>query len=319
MDNLTARLLRLREFGAAVGFLIIFVVFVFIAPNFLSVSNLGSMLTMASTLGIISIGISFLMISGEFDLSVGSVFALTPMVMALMVNYGLQPVVSLILALCLALFIGFLNGVITIKGEIPSFIVTLGSMMLLRGIILVTTGGFPVSYNGASGLIEGMNLRIMDTSFRSSSIWFLAIALVFTVILTRTRFGNWVFATGAQPNVAQELGINTARVKIINFMICALLAGFAGVLDLGRFMVVEATKGRGLELEAIAAAVIGGNLLQGGYGTIIGTLIGALLIGMVRSGLILAGAPSYWYQAFVGGVLIVAVLLNIQIKKATIG
>lgn len=320
LKGIFSYLLRYKEFGAVVGFLTIFILFSLLAPkNFLSLSNFGSLLTMASILGIMAIGVSFLMISGEFDLSVGSTFALVPLVLALLVNSGVNPILAFFVCLVVALIVGFANGIITVKTEIPSFITTLGMMMLIRGVVLAITGGFPIPYDGELGLITALNARIFGTNFRVSNLWFIILALIFTIILTRTSYGNWTFATGGNKEVARELGVNAAKVKVINFMLTALLAGFAGCVNLGRFLIVQASQGRGMELEAIAAAVIGGNLLMGGYGTIMGTLIGATLIGMVRSGLILAGAPSYWYQAFVGAILIVAVIINLRIKRVTAG
>jgi len=320
MKKLLGQLFVIKEFGAIIGFSAVFVAFAIINPRaFLSGQNLGGMLTMAAQLGIMAIGISFLMISGEFDLSVGSVYALSPMFMALMVNGGLHPIPAFCIALAIAAFIGACNGVITLQMGIPSFITTLGMMMLVRGVILAVTGGFPVLYKGhAFELISALNLRFGDTNFRASTVWFLVLVIIFAVVLTRTRYGNWVLATGGNRQTAQALGINWWRTKFTNFILCSLLAGFSGMVNMGRFLTVEADLGEGMELEAIAAAVIGGNLLTGGYGSIIGTLIGAGLIGMMRSGLVLAGAPVYWYRAFIGGILVAAVIINVRVQKAVV-
>lgn len=320
MKRLFEQLMVFKEFGAVIGFLAVFVAFAIMNPRaFLSLKNLGGMLTMASQLGIMAVGISFLMISGEFDLSVGSVYALSPMFMALMVNAGLHPIPAFVIALAIAACIGASNGLITLQMGIPSFITTLGMMMLVRGIILAVTGGFPVLYKGHSfGLVAALNLRFGETNFRASSVWFVLLVIIFAFTLTRTRYGNWVLVTGGNKQTAQALGINWWRTKFTNFILCSVLAGFSGIVNMGRFKTVEADLGEGMELEAISAAVIGGNLLSGGYGSIIGTLIGAGLIGMMRSGLVLAGAPVYWYRAFIGGILVAAVIINVRVQKAVI-
>lgn len=316
LSSLVHRLRRHGEVGAFLGLLIIFIVFSVMSPNtFLSFDNIGSILTSAASLGIVAIGVTFLMTSGEFDLSVSSTYAIIPMILAFLVNSGINPIIGLLAALLCAVLIGSTNALITIKGGIPSFIVTLGMMMFIRGIIFAVTGGIPVTYEGNMGLISFLNMRFGGSSFRIIIFWFIGLVILFAVILRHTKYGNWVFATGGNKLTARIMGIDTQKVKFINFIIASVLAGLAGIIGLGRFMVVEATLGRNLELEAIAASVIGGTHLMGGYGTIIGTAIGVSLVGMVRSGLVLVGAPSYWYRAFVGLILIIAVLVNKRIKS----
>jgi simple sugar transport system permease protein len=145
------------------------------------------------------------------------------------------------------------------------------------------------------------------------------VTILFEIILSGTRYGNWVYATGGNSAVARALGVNVDRVKLFNFMISGLLAGLGGCISFGRFRLVDPTLGMGMELETITAAVIGGTLLTGGYGSIVGAFIGAFLVGMVRTGLILAGAPAYWYRAFIGIVLVIAAIINIKIKKRVAG
>ncbi len=308
-----------KEFGALIGFSIVFLFFTFYIPrSFLSVENVGSMVTMAAQLGIMAVGISFLMISGEFDLSVGSVYAFSPMILAMLVAQGLPPAIAFLIALIFAAGVGFSNGFITLKMGIPSFITTMGMMMIIRGVILAITGGFPITYKSQStmDLVTLLNLRFGQTNFRASAIWFILLVIVFAFIMDRTRYGNWVLATGGDQRTAGALGVNWRKTKWINFVLCAVLAGFSGIVNMGRFLTIEADLGEGMELEAIASAVIGGNLLSGGYGSIIGTLIGTSLIGMVRSGLVLAGAPVFWYRAFIGVILIIAVVINLRVQRA---
>lgn len=307
------------EFGAFIGFLSIFILFARISRNFLSLSNFSAIFTVAAELGIISIGVNLLIISGEFDLSVGSIFAVTPMVFALLVNTGISPYFAFIVSLFCALSMGFLNGLITLRLKIPSFIVTLGMMMFWRGILLAVSKGFPISYSSNNKLIlKILNGRVWNL-VRMGGFWYIIIVIIFSIILVKTRYGNWTFATGGNKEVARATGINTNRVKMINFLISSLLAGFAGCMSLARFNIVDPTLGSGLELEALSAVVIGGTLLSGGYGSIIGTFIGALLIGMIRSGLVLAGAPPYWYTAFIGIILIISVSINAKIRRSILG
>lgn len=315
-ENLFLFLSRIRrwpEFGVILAFSTIFVVFSLLAPKFVTLRNLTGVFTIVSELGIITIGVAFLMIAGEFDLSVGSVYALCGFLFVTLAN-SFNSVLALIITLVVAACIGFLNGTITLRAGIPSFITTLGTMMFLRGLMLAVTGGRSVVYNGDL-IVPTMLTRFIGRGFRPSHIWFLALALFFSLILTRTRYGNWVFATGGKKEVARAMGINVNRVKVINFMISSVLAGLAGIIVINRFGVANASFGTGMELEAIASAVIGGTFLMGGYGTIIGAFFGAFLVGMMRTGLLMVGAPAYWYQAFVGAILVIAATINIKLRR----
>ena len=231
------------------------------------------MVTMAAQLGIMAVGISFLMISGEFDLSVGSVYCFSPMILAMLVAQGIPPVDrrSRRAAICRSGRCS--NGLITLKMGIPSFITTLGMMMIIRGIILAITGGFPITYKpqSAMDLISMLNLRFGETNFRASASGSSSSLIVFSFILDRTRYGNWVLATGGDQGHCRGSGSELAKTKLINFIRLFGLAGFSGIVNMGRFLTIEADLGDGMELEAIAAAVIGGNLLSGGYGSITGS------------------------------------------------
>lgn len=315
-QNLSLFLSRIRrwpEFGVILAFSTIFMVFSLLAPKFVSLRNLTGIFTIVSELGIITIGVAFLMIAGEFDLSVSSVYALSGFLFVTLAN-SFNSVLALIITLVAAACIGFLNGTITLRAGIPSFITTLGTMMFLRGIMLAVTGGRSVVYNGDL-IVPTMLTRFIGRGFRPSHIWFLALALFFSLILTRTRYGNWVFATGGKKEVARAMGVNVNRVKVVNFMISSVMAGLAGCIVINRFGVANASFGMGMELEAIASAVIGGTFLMGGYGTIIGAFFGAFLMGMMRTGLVMVGAPAYWYQAFVGAILVIAATINIKLRR----
>ncbi|MEM2890650.1 MAG: ABC transporter permease [Candidatus Hadarchaeum sp.] len=304
------------EFGAIVGTVVVFIGFSLTATRFLTADSLASILTVVAELGIVSAGITFLMICGEFDLSVGSVLGTSAMIFALTSKAGWPPFVGFLVALVASAFIGLLNGVVTVKAGIPSFITTLGTMMFWRGILLAVTGGFPVTYfpKGLPFLFFVLNGCIAG-QFRVSALWFLGLAGLLNIVLTKTRYGNAVYATGGNREAARALGVATNKVKIINFVISAMLAGLAGCIQFARFFSVDPMRGFGLELEAIAAAVIGGTHLSGGAGNLVGTIFGVFLVGMVRSGLVQAGAPAYWYQAFVGLIVVIAVILNTSLRR----
>lgn len=311
------KLLTWAEFGAVIAFLVIFIVFSLISDKFLTVNNLAAILTVSAELGIMAIGISFLMIAGEIDLSVSSIYAFTGFIFVILANnfnFSYGSLVAFIIAVLIAAMIGLINGMVTIKTRIPSFIATLGMMMFLRGVLLGITGGNSVMYQGDK-LIPTIFVKYIVHHFRPSHIWFIVIAIIMSFILNRTAYGNWVFATGGKKEVARTMGVNINKVKVINFIICDVLAGISGIIAINRFHLANAAFGKQMELEAIASAVIGGTLMTGGYGTIIGAALGAIIMGMMRSGLIMAGAPSYWYEAFVGVILIIAATINLKLRS----
>ncbi len=312
--SLLSKVMAYREFGGIVGLVVLVIVFALLSKEFLSLATFGAVLTVTAELGIIAVGMAFLIISGEFDLSVGSIFAVASMTFALMLNAGWYPVLAFAITLAIATAIGFTNGILTLRTGVPSFITTLGTMMFWRGVLLAVTGGFTISYKEKSLFVNLLSEQFWG-DFTTAALWLILITVIFEVILSGTRYGNWVYATGGNPGVARALGVNVSRVKLISFMITGFLSGIAGTINFGRFKLVDPTLGMGMELEAITAAVIGGTLLTGGYGSIVGTFIGALLVGIVRTGLILAGAPSYWYRSFIGVVLVIAAIINVKIKK----
>jgi simple sugar transport system permease protein len=303
---------RWPEFGVILAFLILLAIFSIFSSKFLTLRNITGILTIVSELGIMAIGVAFLMIAGEFDLSVSSVYAFSGFLFVTLANKYNSPL-AFVITLAIAAFIGFCNGIITLRARIPSFIATLGMMLLLRGSLLAVTGGESVSYS-SDAIMPTILTRFIGFRFRPSHIWFLALTLIFSIILTNTRYGNWVFATGGNREVARAMGVNTNKVKITNFMLSALMASLSGCIVISRFNLANASFGTGMELEAIASAVIGGTFLTGGYGTIIGVFFGAFLMGMMRTGLVMIGAPAYWYQAFVGVILIIAATINLKLR-----
>jgi len=308
------RLLKQRELGVIISIVAMGVVFGILNPKFLSPASFASMVSMAAELGIVAIGVAFLMISGEFDLSVGSVYAASSMLAAWLINAGAPFPLAFLAALGLAACVGLVNALITIKGGIPSFITTLGMMWFIRGVILAITGGFPVVL---SHYPFGLNILAAPIygDFRVSGLWFVIFIVIFQYLLMWTAYGNWVQAVGGAPGTARALGISVSKVKTINFMLSSVMAAISGMIALARFSIVEPVAGQGLELEAIASAVIGGCALTGGVGTIVGAALGAFIVGEIRVGLILAGAPAYWYIGFIGILLIVAGIINLRLVR----
>lgn len=318
LKGLKGRVMRFKEIGALSGLVIVMIVFTVLSNKFLTWENLIGIFTITSELGIIAIGVCFLMISGEFDLSVGSVFAITPMIGALLGQIGVPFALGFLVGLAAAALIGLFNGLLVTRSGIPSFIVTLGAMMFYRGVLLAVSGGFPIAFVGNAPFLDALGGRTLG-GMRSSGVWLIVSTIFFSILLNRTKFGNHVCSVGGNPGTAKAVGINVRRVKMINFMLCSVMAGLAGFTMFGRFYSIDPTAGQLHELEAISSAVIGGALLSGGYGSILGAFLGAFLIGVMRSGLILAGAPAYWYQAFIGVVLVLSVVVNTRIRKVVVG
>lgn len=310
------RLFAVRELGVLVALLALVAVFSLLQPAFLTLDTFGDILTQAAELGVAAVGVTFLMIAGEFDLSVGSNFAFTGVVLALLVTRAALPAaLAVLLALLVAAAIGLLNGVVTLATRIPSFITTLGTMMLWRGLALAITGGWPISILTASTLLEVLGGKVIWSTLRISAVWLLVVTVAFWFLLGKTRYGNWVFATGGKREAARALGVPVRRVKLVNFTLAGVLAGAAGFLQFGRMRSMSPVWGDALALEAIAAAVIGGTSLMGGSGTILGTVLGAVTMAAIRVGLVMVGAPSYWYTAFLGVVVVLAVILNVTFEE----
>ena len=308
-------LARRPEFGVLAALIAVVAFFTALQPRFLSATTLGDILTVASEVGVVATGVTFLMIAGEFDLSVGSNFALSAMTLAILLTRGeWNPVAALMAALALGTSIGLLNGLVTLPSGIPSFITTLGSLMLWRGVALYLTGGWPVSVLEPMPIVNVLGGASIAGTLHVSALWWLVLSALFWLVLQHTRYGNWVFATGGKAAAARAMGIPVDRVKLINFALAGTMAAIGGFLQFGRMGSMSPVWGSGLELEAIASAVIGGTSLSGGVGTIVGTMLGAITMAAIRTGLVMIGAPAYWYQAFVGVILVVAVILNTRIK-----
>lgn len=302
------RLFGIKELGL-IGVLIVLVAFLtWQSPNFMTVGNLTVVSRQIALALFISIGMTFVILSGAIDLSVGSVVALVSVSLGLlMVNVGLPPLLAIAVALVIGALVGVFNGTIVAFTRIPSFVVTLGTLAMASGLALgLTTGstisGFP---DGFLFLGQGIWLGI------PVPVWLAAgVAIIAHVVLTKTVFGRHVYLIGSNEESAVLSGVNVRGVKIAIFVIASALAGFASVVETSRLSVGQPSAGAGYELAAIGAVVIGGASLFGGEGSILGTVLGTTLLGLILNGLILLGISAYWQQMFSGGIIILAVALN---------
>jgi simple sugar transport system permease protein len=278
------------------------------APNFLTQPNIYTMFKTLPEFGVASLGVAFLMISGEFDLSVGSVFCAGPYVMALLSKtYNVNAWIAFIIGLLFGASIGALNGLITTRFRIPSFIVTLGGLWMWRGVILVISSGFPIPFTPPPAFQAVLTAGI-GPFISAQLLWFVGVAVLLYILLDYHKFGNWVYTTGGNRPAAEARGINTATVKLINFIISGILAALGGAFQMVRMSLVTVVQGQGLELRTIAASVVGGISLLGGVGSIGGAALGVLLLAMLDRLIILAGISGFWLDVFIGIAIIAAVI-----------
>lgn len=307
------RLLLTREAGVFAALLILCIVFASMSPVFISSRNLVNLLRQVSLLGVMSIGATYVLIIAEVDLSVGSLYGFAGMSTGLLIVGGVPEIASIAIVLALGIAIGALNGAVTVAGRIPSFITTLGTLYLIRGATLVMSNGMPVSLPHGQGLAPIATDLAQGTLIGGLSNQVLilcAVAVVGYVILHRTTFGFHLFAIGGNDRAARIIGVPVGRTKIIAFALAGLLTAFAGIVNFGFLENVQPVTGIGLELDVIAAVIIGGTRLGGGEGSIIGTLLGVLLIGVVRDGLILLGVTPFWQTTLIGAVVLAAALVG---------
>ena len=266
------------------------------------------------------------MISGEFDLSIGSLIGFSGMSVTLLtMETNLSMPLASILTLIIVLFIGYCNGIIVVKSGLPSFIITIGSLFVVRGITIavskIITGRTQVSgleeSNGYSMMstIFSNSITISGTDFPISILWWLIFGIFGYLLLKHSQIGNWIFATGASKESAELMGIPVHNVRTSLFMLTAFCAWFVAITQITTFGGADVLRGEQKEFIAIIAVVIGGTLLTGGYGSIIGAMIGALIFGIVKQGIIFAGADADWFQVFMGVMLISAVLVNGLFRK----
>lgn len=346
------QIMRRPELGAVAGLILVMVFFFMTADrSMFTLAGAMTILAPASQLGILAIAAALLMIGGEFDLSIGSMVAFAGLILGVLVTNYDQPLsIAILLTFLFSGIVGAVNGQIVIRTRLPSFIVTLAFLFILRGLTLVglkwATGG-STQLRGISSAVEGSPLlKIFSgqafeglflwlgqkgiietfdnglpkvTGVPVSVIWFVAIAIVATWVLLRTRTGNWIFAAGGDPNAARNSGVPVNRVKTSLFALTACAAALVAIITVLDAGSTDARRGFQKEFEAIIAAVIGGCLLTGGYGSAIGAFFGAVIFGMVSIGLTYTQFDSDWFQVFLGSMLLLAVLFNNFIRRRVTG
>ncbi|HZV72102.1 MAG TPA: ABC transporter permease [Conexibacter sp.] len=307
------------ETSAAIGVVVVFAYFGVTAggSGFLTTASTQSYLQVASLIGILTCAVALLMIAGEFDLSVGSMTGAGGIAVAYPVVYHGWPLwLALLLGFAIACGVGLLQGVVIMKTRLPSFIVTLAGLFVIAGLTLAitklltnatTVDGIEAAAKGdpilplLSGSVDGVP---------ASVIWWLGLTLLAMYVLNRTRFGNWMYACGGDAESARRSGVPVSRVKVLLFVGTALAATFVGVLSIFTIDSASVTTGTGYEFQTITAAVIGGTLLTGGFGSPIGAALGALIFGMVNQGFFFTDIEGNWFQVFLGAMLLIAVLVN---------
>jgi simple sugar transport system permease protein len=314
------RAFRSPTFGAFIGTAVVYAFFVVTTHghNFATPAGTGTWMDNSAEVGIVSIPVALLMISGEFDLSIGSVIGAATLVLAAGTGYYHLPLwLSLIVVVALAVATGLINGIVTVRTRLPSFIVTLSTYLGLAGATLaltrILTQNTTLSLS-ASGLLNGI-FAGKAAQFNVAIAWWLGLALLAGIVLTRTVFGNWILATGGDRETARQSGIPTDRVKIILFLCSSLGAALVGIIQALEFHGGTVGQGQQFVFDAIIVAVIGGTLLTGGYGSAIGVVFGAMTYGIVSVGIYYTGWPADWAQLILGALLLAAVLTNNYFRK----
>jgi simple sugar transport system permease protein len=323
-SGLGAKVLSRPELGAVAGAVVVFAFFAVIAGDegFLTKNGAVNYLEVAAQVGILAATVTLLMIAGEFDLSIGSMIGAAGVLLALPVTELGWPLwLALLFTLAAATLIGLVNGLLVVRTGMPAFIVTLAALFIIRGVTIGVTGLVTDSTQvvGVRDALEGdplLRLFAGEVAGLPASIfWWVGLTLVGAWVLAQTRFGNWTLASGGDAAAARSAGVPVRRVKVILFCATAVSAALVGVLVVLGTGSADVLGGELKEFEAITAAVIGGALLTGGYGSVLGAAVGALIFGMVSQGIFFTGVAADWFQAVLGGMLLGAVLVNQLARK----
>ena len=330
MSALAARMIPARRWvvespiaGPLITLVGVFVLFSLFVPNFFTMRSISGIVNAATMTGVITIGVTMLMIAGEFDLSVGPMMAMGGFLYGMNSIEGGNLALAIVLALVVPGFMGAINGFIVTRTLIPSFITTLSTMFIYRGIVWVLSDGQMLQtiekvwiYEVLNGRLNFLANAIENANFRSAAVWLLILVVIVQYVLVRTRFGNHVFATGGNEGAAAAQGVNTKRTKMYAFILSGVLSGFAGILLFSQYKTVRIASGAGIELQAIASAVVGGTLLTGGSGSIIGALLGVMIISMLRTGVVLTDLiPADNFGAIVGVTIVGAAVFNNWVRS----
>ena len=305
-----------RELLIVAASILMSAVFTLINPSFISWGNIKDIIDMTTIYGLMALGMSFAIISGGIDLSAGAAMALMGIVLAKMIKAGVPLILSLVITLLLGGIFGAVNGFLISIMRIQPFIATLATQNIYRGAAFLLTDGYPIT-----GIPDNFRTVIygeVAAGIRISSILFLAASVVCSVILKRTRFGNYVYAVGGNEDAARLSGIKTKKIKIGAFWACGICEALAAIVLVAKIGTAECTAAQSYEQQAIAAVAIGGTSMAGGRGTILGTFLGAILLNSLRNGLIVIGVGTYWQYVATGAVMIFAVsteLFQNRVKK----
>jgi len=317
---LILRVLTRRELGPFILLVAEIIIFGSIRPQFLSALNIGNALDFTVELGLMALGMTLLMTSGEFDLSVGSVFGFSAVLMWTLKNSGATSLlVGFFIAMAVAALIGMINGWFVSKLKITSFLVTLGMLLVLRGAALFLTDGFPqrtwsAEGSGLANFLVG-EIHLGKLHVYASLFWFVGLAIVLGFVLTMTKMGNWIQASGGNASAARARGVNVGRTKTGLFVLTSMTSALAGIISSIRTTSANPNSGTGYELEIIAMVVIGGTALSGGRGTIIGTVIGVLILRLMRNGIVMVGVPGLAYNIFIGAIILAMVGLHATLER----
>ncbi len=321
--SVVERILRITWLGPAIAVIVLYIFFGIFggATGFLTPSGTAGWLNTAAELGIIAVPIGLLMISGEFDLSTGSVVGASAIIVALGSGfYGIPVGYTIVAALALGVVVGSFNAFLVNFTKLPSFIVTLATNFILAGTSLgvsrLISGSSNVSFRDA-GWAEPL-FSSKWNFFNISIFWWLLATMLAAWVLRQTRLGNWILATGGNADAARRAGVPVNRVKLILFIWTALSASFVGIMSAVMYNQGNAAQGQGYVFQTAIAAVIGGVLLQGGFGTVTGIVLGCIIYGMVGLGLFYTGWPTDWLQTFIGALLVIAVLTNNAVRNVAL-
>jgi simple sugar transport system permease protein len=323
------KLLQRPELGAMLGAGVVLIFFAVTADKFITLSGIARWTDVASTLGIMSVAVALLMIGGEFDLSAGVMTGSCGLLMGILATeVGMSIWLAILLTFVFAAGVGFLNGYMVIRTGLPSFIITLATFFVLRGVNLggtkaitdtVRVGGL----RDASGFDSAQRIFASDFwephNFRISVIWWIVITALATWVLSRTRVGNWIFGVGGDKVAARNVGVPVSKVKVGLFMMTSMAAALVGIMIALRLGSMQASQGIGEEFTYIIAAVAGGCLLTGGFGSAVGAAMGALIIGMTFIGIQFSGWNTDWRFLFLGVILLAAVLVNTYVRHRAEG
>lgn len=304
MNNIKQNLFKYKSI---VALIILCAVISIVSPRFLGIANLRNLFTQISVNGVISLGMTFVILTGGIDLSVGSVVAISGAVAAATIQSTGSIILGILAALFTGIFVGFINGLVVARGKIQAFVATLATQTVFRGVTYVFTGGNPIS-GLSDDFIKITNSRILGIPV--PVIMTIIVFVICAYILTQTRYGRYVYAVGGNEDSARLSGISVNNIKIWVYIISGITAAIAGIIVTSRIGSAAPTPGNGYELDAIAAIVIGGTNLVGGEGTIVGTIIGVLIIGVLSNGLNLMDVSAFYQTIVKGLVILLAVLID---------